>query len=1062
MLVLDPPEQGQLVQVRQRQYVVSEVVKSGLEARPLYPNAPVHHLVTLQSVEDDALGEELQVIWELEAGAHVYESVPLPNPRGFDEPATLDAFLNAVRWGAVSSANRRALQAPFRSGVDIEDYQLEPVVRALQMPRVNLLLADDVGLGKTIEAGLVIQELLLRHRARTVLVVCPSSLQTQWRDQMRDKFGLEFRIVDSALFKELRRKRGLHANPWTHFPRLVTSIDFLKRERPLGLVRDVLPKQGDPAFPRKFDVLVIDEAHCVAPSGHGRYATDSLRTQAIRLLAPHFEHKLFLTATPHNGYAESFSALLEILDNQRFARTVKPSRAQLSAVMVRRLKTEMKDRNNKPRFPRRELVPLEVDHPASEKRIHAALREYTGSRLQGLDHGVEAFAAEFVLKTLKKRLFSSPAAFQTTLAQHERSLRSARKRGSQGFHVPSPSVLRQQVERLDEDFADDVVFEECSDELVDTATRLFRDPSPRELELLEEMRTWADDATGRPDAKARELLRWLDATLRPTGTWNDRRVIIFTEYRATQKWLHNLLATHGFTEKGRLGLIYGGMDSREREAVKGAFQASAEMSEIRILLATDAASEAIDLQNHCARLIHYEIPWNPNRMEQRNGRIDRHGQQGHDDDDGNVVWSVLVYHFVGRGYSASASRALRPGDLEGDLEFLMRAALKVDAMREDLGKVGPLLAEQVENAMLGKDILLAVEAAEKGAERARGTLKFEANVREQLTRLVEQLGQSREALCLSPEHVEQAVAVALRLANQPGLIPEDLSHGRKAHRIPPFGGSTWNLCTMGLAHPHSGHIRPITFDAEVARGHDDVVLAHLNHRLVQQAVRLLRAEIWASEGHGRLQRATVRVVPDGHLDAPAIVAHARLVIIGGDCHRLHEEVISAGLRLLDGGRHERMNVTRTQDVLDAATNRQPGTPMQNKLLEAWPRYQEACRAALEARSRERAAQLQKTLADAAQKEAEDVRALLAELQRAIQDELDPGKSELPFEQLELFSPEEMAQYEVDRSGLRARLAQIPSEIEREVERVEARYASPQARLFPVALTFLVPQRMAGR
>ena len=184
--VAGPPEQGQLVQVRQRQYVVSDVVKSSLEARALHPNAPAHHLVTLQSIEDDALGEQLEVIWELEPGAHAYESVPLPNPQGFDDPATLDAFLDAVRWGAVSSADRRALQAPFRSGIELEDYQLEPVVRALQMPRVNLLLADDVGLGKTIEAGLVIQELLLLHRARTVLVVCPSSLQIQWRDQMRE------------------------------------------------------------------------------------------------------------------------------------------------------------------------------------------------------------------------------------------------------------------------------------------------------------------------------------------------------------------------------------------------------------------------------------------------------------------------------------------------------------------------------------------------------------------------------------------------------------------------------------------------------------------------------------------------------------------------------------------------------------------------------------------------------------------------------------------------------------------------------------------------------------
>lgn len=209
------------------------------------------------------------------------------------------------------------------------------------MPRVNLLVADDVGLGKTIEAGLVLQELIIRHRARRVLIVCPAALQIQWHDQMHDKFGLEFRIVDSALMKRLRRERGIHVNPWSHFPRLITSIDFLKRDRPLRLFREVLPTEGEQAPPRCFDLLIVDEAHNVAPSGRARYAIDSLRTAAIRLLAPNFEHNLFPTATPHNGYVESFSALLELLDNQRFARGV-PSDRELLALNHERYAEEVK------------------------------------------------------------------------------------------------------------------------------------------------------------------------------------------------------------------------------------------------------------------------------------------------------------------------------------------------------------------------------------------------------------------------------------------------------------------------------------------------------------------------------------------------------------------------------------------------------------------------------------------------------------------------------------------------------------------------------------------------
>ena len=146
----------------------------------------------LVSIEDDARDERLRVVWELERGAVAHDQHALPSPAdGFDDPAQLDAFLDAVRWGAIASADKTVLQAPFRSGIQIEDYQLDPVVRALSMPRTNLLIADDVGLGKTIEAGLVMQELMLRYRARTMLIVCPAGLTLQWRDEMRDKFGLD-------------------------------------------------------------------------------------------------------------------------------------------------------------------------------------------------------------------------------------------------------------------------------------------------------------------------------------------------------------------------------------------------------------------------------------------------------------------------------------------------------------------------------------------------------------------------------------------------------------------------------------------------------------------------------------------------------------------------------------------------------------------------------------------------------------------------------------------------------------------------------------------------------
>lgn len=356
-LEADVPEVGNVVRVRDRTWVVSDIGPSRLPPDVFAATNGPQHMVELTSVEDDGYGDQLRVIWEIEPGRGVLRSATLPVPTlgRLDAPERLDAFLDAVRWGAIASADTQALQAPFRSGIEIEDYQLDPVVRALRTPRVNLLIADDVGLGKTIEAGLVAQELLLRHRARSILVVCPASLCIKWRTEMAERFGLEFRIVDAELLRQLRRERGVSANPWTHFPRLIVSIDWLKRPRALARLEEVLP--ADPTtYPRRFDLLIVDEVHNAAPAGRGRYATDSQRTKVIRRLAPYFEHRLFLSATPHNGYTESFTALLEMLDPQRFARGVRPPDDVLWQVMVRRLKSELPPHEDgSPRFPARRI-----------------------------------------------------------------------------------------------------------------------------------------------------------------------------------------------------------------------------------------------------------------------------------------------------------------------------------------------------------------------------------------------------------------------------------------------------------------------------------------------------------------------------------------------------------------------------------------------------------------------------------------------------------------------------------------------------------------------------------
>jgi superfamily II DNA or RNA helicase len=1039
------PEIGQLVVVRKRPFVVTEIT----------PSAPVlggdtgksSNLVKLSSVEDDGLGEELQVIWELEPGTKVHEKSTLPDPDAFDRPERLQAFLDAVRWGAISQADDRALQSPFRSGIEIDDYQLDPVVRALSMPRVNLLIADDVGLGKTIEAGLVIQEMILRHRVRSVLVVCPSSLQVQWQEEMRDKFGLDFRIIDSQAISQLRRKRGIHVNPWSHFPRLITSIDFLKRERPLRTFRETLPSGDQPTYPRAYDLLIVDEAHNIAPSGRGKYATESMRTLAIRSLTPHFEHKLFLSATPHNGYRESFAALLELLDNQRFARAVTPDRAQLEAVMVRRMKSELKlNWDGARRFPERIVKHIEVPYTDDERQAHRDLQAYSELRLKSATSDGERMAAEFVLKLLKKRLFSSPAAFGITLEKH-----AATVGGKKGA-----ATAQRDMREFTDDYADDEEYETEMGETVASISETLSPITAEEKALLKKLREFAAKAAVLPDCKARTLIDWLKKTLRPGGKWNNERVILFTEYRATQKWLYDLLAREDFAQGNRLEMIYGGMPNDQREAIKAAFQAHPSESAVRILLATDAASEGVNLQNHCSRLIHIEIPWNPNRMEQRNGRVDRHGQKAEE---------VHIHHFVGQGFD-SATVTGKVGELEGDLEFLMRAAIKVETIREDLGKVGPVIASQVEEAMLGKRNRLDTTRAEADAEPVKRMLKFERKLREQLEKLAAQLHETQHELNLTPEHIENVVRVGLELAEQPALVPvevegiwPDPTGVRKScpvFRLPALSNS-WAECANGLAHPHTRRIRPIVFDAALAAGRDDVVLAHLNHRLVQMCLRLLRAEIWSLGTQSKhLSRVSACVVDDSALTEPALIAHGRIVVLGGDNHRLHEEVITAGGTLVEG-RFNRMNVSQTKAALTAATDTPAPPAIEERFQALWPKVSDALMKSLEARCTERTKNLEKNLEEICEKEVNKLASIMTELQRAIQAELNSKDN--PQLMLDLGDDTEgKRQRERDLDALRRRLEEIPGEIVRESDHIRSRFASPTARLFPVAVTWLIPRK----
>jgi hypothetical protein len=297
------------------------------------------------------------------------------------------------------------------------------------------------------------------------------------------------------------------------------------------------------------------------------------------------------------------------------------------------------------------------------------------------------------------------------------------------------------------------------------------------------------------------------------------------------------------------------------------------------------------------------------------------------------------------------------------------------------------------------------------------------------------------------------VQIALELARQPKLIPTPVSGVPRAFRVPEFSDPSWRRCRDGLIHPHTHLERPITFDPEVIKDRDDVVLAHLNHRLVQRCLRLLRAEIWAPAEQQKIYRVTARIVPHVALRAPAILAHARLTVVSRDSQRLHEEVISAG-GIITEGKLERLNVSQVNDLLAAQSSGTASEAITTRLVELWPQLRKLVQTALDARGRDRTQSIQRQLTERAETEVAKIQAIFAELERSIRAELDDPH------QLELFSTyTAMEQEQACRNHdfLRDRLRLIPSDLNREIETIRNRFSDPTPRLFPIAVTFLVPE-----
>ncbi|PWF84030.1 DNA helicase [Kocuria rosea] len=1032
------PEPGQVVEVRGSRWAVADIQVQGLNRSPADETvARMEHVVSLQSLDEDRLGEELDVVWELEVGHTVAPDQGLPEtitPEGFDDPNTLAAFVDAVRWGAVTSADAKAYQSPFRSGATVEAYQLEPLRRALQAPRTNLLLADDVGLGKTIEAGLVVQELLLRHRARSVVIVCPPSLSLKWQDEMRDKFGLDFVIVNSDLMAEVRRTHGLNANPFNLFPRVIVSMAWLSGLRAQRLLRDAYAQVRDANSARRFafDILVVDEAHHVAPAspsaapGSRGYAVDSDRTRTVRALAEKCEHRLFLSATPHNGHPESFTALLEMIDSRRFSRGATIDERALKEVAVRRLKSEIKDKDFKARQVK--TLPFTPDADEQERFEKLARILADSARANG-----KKSSGDIVAMLLKKRFLSSPWAFARTLKHYE-----------------AASGVGRLSDLDDEDYYEEVLGSGASDEeegLFDqpefTTLRQSKKSDPLSTATSAEIReltAWGSSYEHRPDSRLQALIEFLDAVCRPDGTWTNERVVVFTEYADTLDWIVRVLQQKGYSDDV-LAVIQGSTPAEEREDIRARFSTdpTTEGTEQlpRVLVATDSAGEGIDLQAYCHRLVNFDIPFNPSRLEQRIGRVDRYGQKH----------TPEIYHFAPASKSTTYA---------ADMDFMRRIAEKIGNVAQDLGSANQVIDAEVQKHFTGSSRTrkAAKSAQDTGNAIITRTLAGGMNLSRQLTELSQSYAERKVEMHLTPGNARRVLDTALALTTQPQL--EEIGDERTDAQVfaVPTLGPSWQTALRGLdTRLTPGRWRPITFDDQAAADRDDLVYVHLGHALMQKSARLLRSALFSTDS--QVNRVTAVVVDD--LPQSCVAAVSRLVLVGRGGIRLHEEVFLTGIRIGGQDIAEAKVEDLLNDTLDAEKLALADRPVREYLAEQWNADNSYLRERLRSAMERRAERHQQRVTAALEERRDADVARAREIFQAFRLNLTESRQrlarEIQEEEQTLLPDDQQRQRRRDMQAMEQRLASLAEEEQREVDAIRERYAEIKPHVSAAAVVF---------
>ncbi|MCB0190767.1 MAG: DUF3883 domain-containing protein [Anaerolineae bacterium] len=683
------------------------------------------------------------------------------------------------------------------SQVDPLPHQIEAVYHyVLESPRIRFLIADDPGAGKTIMAGLILKELQYRRLVRRVLIVAPGHLKYQWQREMKERFGISFAIVDRA-----RMESAWGENVWEERDLCITSIDFIKQDS----IRSTLNSA-------RWDMAFVDEAHkmsAYAYQGRDRVKIDKTkRYQAGEILSKQTNHLMFLTATPHRGDEENFRLFLDLLRPGFFAQTdlLKESvENKENPVFVRRLKEDLKRFDGTAIFPPRYVhtVPFRLTDAETElyNRVTNYVRDY-------FDRVKENRSISFALMILQRRLTSSTHAVYESLK---------RRKGRLEELLSLPDKIRQdedylRLNELDEDDLADM----SEDELQRLEERLEHltiakniDDVKLEVEQLTGLIAQAEQV--RAQEIESKLVGLRDQVLANLG---GQKLLIFTEFRDTLTYLVEKLQLWGYT----VTTIHGHMNMDARIAAEREFR-----DKTQILVATEAAGEGINLQ-FCSWMVNYDIPWNPNRLEQRMGRIHRYGQQ----------YEVHIFNMV--------TRDTREGQiLERLFEKLerMKEALGSDRVFDIIGEMIPgtrldeLLREAVFSQRRIEEIEQKIEAVDAASTRQ---LLDKVSLTSLATRHINYAGLLKEKLTaeenrLVPEYVADYFLRAFRrLGGEIEQYEEMYRATSVPYELRRWGDDYEFKTTYGRLYRE---YRRLTFDKSYARQHPEAEFVAPGHPLLE-------------------------------------------------------------------------------------------------------------------------------------------------------------------------------------------------------------------------------------